>query len=308
VREGSRRAILVAFLANLGVAIAKLVGYGVTGAASLLAEAVHSAADSGNQLLLFLGAVRAKRPATPEHPFGYAREGYFWAFMVAVVLFTLGSLFAISEGIEKLRHPEPIRSPLWAIGILLLAMVLEGLALRTAVRAARPLKGDRSWWGFIRHAKVAALPTILLEDLAALLGLSAALVCVSLSAWTGDPRFDALGSLLIGALLGVVAVVLGLEMQSLLIGEAATPAVEQRIRGRIESHPRVRRLIHMRTQHLGPDELLIAAKVELDESLSLTQAAGVIDEIESQIRAGQAESHIIYLEPDVYRPARATER
>ncbi len=299
MQEGSRRAVLVAFLANLGVAAAKLVGYGFTGAASLLAEAVHSAADSANQLLLLLGSVRARRPETPEHPFGYAREGYFWAFVVAVVLFTLGSLFAISEGIDKLRHPHPIQSPLWAIGILLGAMLLEGLALRTAVRAARPLKGDQTWWGFIRHAKVAALPVILLEDVGALLGLSVALVCVSLSAWTGDPRFDALGSLLIGALLAVIAVVLGWEMQSLLIGESATPEVQRRIRDRIESHEHVRRLIHMRTQHLGPEELLVAAKVELDESLSLVQATEVITQLEHLIRADQAAARVIYLVPDV---------
>ena len=299
MQEGSRRAVLVAFLANLGVAAAKLVGYGFTGAASLLAEAVHSAADSANQLLLLLGSVRARRPETPEHPFGYAREGYFWAFVVAVVLFTLGSLFAISEGIDKLRHPHPIQSPLWAIGILLGAMLLEGVALRTAVRAARPLKGDQTWWGFIRHAKVAALPVILLEDVGALLGLSAALVCVSLSAWTGDPRFDTLGSLLIGALLAVIAVVLGWEMQSLLIGESATPEVRRRIRDRIESHEHVRRLIHMRTQHLGPEELLVAAKVELDESLSLVQATEVIAQLEHMIRADQAAARVIYLVPDV---------
>ncbi len=299
MQEGSLRAVWTALAANVGVAIAKFVGWSFTGAASLLAEAVHSLADSANQLLLLLGASRSRLPPDREHPFGYAREGYFWAFVVAVVLFTLGSLFAISEGIDKLRHPHPIQSPLWAIGILLGAMVLEGLALRTAVRAARPLKGDQTWWGFIRHAKVAALPVILLEDVGALLGLSAALVCVSLSAWTGDPRFDALGSLLIGALLAVIAVVLGWEMQSLLIGESATPEVQRRIRDRIESHEHVRRLIHMRTQHLGPDELLVAAKVELDESLSLVQATEVIAQLEHLIRADQAAARVIYLVPDV---------
>jgi len=302
MEEGSRRAVAMAFAANLGVAIAKIVGYALTGAASLLAEAVHSVADSGNQLLLFLGSARARRPASPEHPFGYAREGYFWAFVVAMVLFTLGSVFAISEGIDKLRHPHTLVSPEWAIGILLIAAMLEGFALRTAVRAARRLKGEQSWWSFIRHAKVAALPVILLEDVGALAGLLVALCCVSLAAWTGDPFWDALGSLIIGVLLGVIALLLGYEMQSLLIGESATPEVQDDIRQAIEGHEQVGCLIHIRTQHLGPDELLVGAKIALDPALRLAEAAAVIDELEREIRRRQPSARLIYLEPDVYRP------
>ena len=306
MEEGSRRAVAMAFAANVGVAIAKIVGYSFTGAASLLAEAVHSAADSGNQLLLFLGSARARRPASPEHPFGYAREGYFWAFVVAVVLFTLGSVFAISEGIDKLRHPHMLASPEWAIGILLAAGVMESFALRTAVREARRHKGEQSWWSFIRHAKVAALPVILLEDTGALAGLLVALVCVSLAAWTGNPFWDALGSLIIGGLLGVIAVLLGVEMQSLLIGESATPEVLQDIQRAIEDHPQVGRVIHLRTQHLGPAELLIGAKIALDPDLRLAEAAAVIDEVEREIRRRQPSARLIYLEPDVDRePARS---
>ncbi len=302
MQEGSRRAVLVAFLANIGVAFAKIVGYGFTGAASLLAEAVHSLADSGNQLLLFLGAVRAQRPPSSEHPFGYARERYFWAFIVAVVLFTLGSVFAIVEGIDKLRHPHEIQSAGWAIAILLAAMAMEGAALRTAAREARRVKGDHSWWSFIRHAKIVALPIILLEDLGALIGLTVALVCVSLTAWTGSPTFDAVGSLIIGALLGVIAFVMGFEMQSLLIGEAATPEAEAQIRASLEGHASVRRLIHLRTQHLGPEELLVGAKVEFDPALGLSEAAAVINELEREIRSHQSSACVIYIEPDVYRP------
>ncbi len=303
MEEGSRRAVAMALAANLGVATAKIVGYAFTGAASLLAEAVHSVADSGNQLLLFLGSARARRPASPEHPFGYAREGYFWAFVVAVVLFTLGSVFAISQGIDKLRHPHLLASAEWAIGILLAAGVMESFALRTAVREARRHKGEQSWWSFIRHAKVAALPVILLEDAGALAGLLVALVCVSLAAWTGDPFWDALGSLIIGGLLGVIALLLGVEMQSLLIGESATPKVLQDIRGAIEDHAQVGRLIHLRTQHLGPDELLVGAKIALDPALLLAEAAAVIDEVEREIRRRQPSARLIYLEPDVDRQA-----
>ncbi len=305
MQQGSLRAVWTALAANVGVAIAKFVGWSFTGAASLLAEAVHSLADSGNQLLLLLGASRSRLPASSEHPFGYAREGYFWAFVVAVVLFTLGSLFAINEGIDKLRHPHAIRSPQWAVGILLIAIVLEAFAFRTAVREARRIKGEQSWWAFIRRAKVVALPVILLEDLGALIGLTIALVCVALAVWTGNPVFDAVGSLAIGLLLGAIAILLGYEMKSLLIGEAAAPAVQRTIRAVIEQHERVNALIHMRTQHLGPEELLVGAKVELDPALSLAEATAVINDLEARIRAREPSARIIYIEPDLVDPALA---
>ena len=302
--EESQRAVWTALAANVGVAIAKFVGWSFTGAASLLAEAVHSVADSGNQLLLLLGASRSRLPPSSEHPFGYARERYFWAFVVAVVLFTLGSLFAINEGVDKLRHPHAISSPQWAVGILLIAMVLEAFALRTAVRAARRIKHEQSWWAFIRHAKVAALPVILLEDLGALVGLVIAFLCVSLAVWTGNPVFDAVGSLAIGVLLGGIAILLGYEMKSLLIGEAATPAVERAIREVIEQHEQVNTLIHMRTQHLGPEELLVGAKVEITPSMSLAEATAVINDLEARIRAREPSARVIYIEPDLVDPTR----
>ena len=302
MNEGSRRAVLVAFVANLGVATAKLVGWTFTGAASLLAEGVHSIADSGNQLLLFVGHQRAQRPPTAEHPFGHARERYFWAFLVAVLLFTVGALFAISEGIDKLRHPHEIGSPGWALGILVAAVAMEGYALRTAVAEARRSKQSQSWWSFIRHAKEAALPVILLEDMGALIGLVVALVSIGLSALTGNPAFDAIGSIIIGALLAVIAFIMGSEMQSLLIGESASPRAQAIIRRAIETHARIERLIHLRTQHLGPNELLVAAKVEFDDSLALSEAAAVIDEVEREIREREPSARLIYIEHDVYRP------
>ena len=228
--DGSRTAIIAAFFANLGIAVAKFVGFFFTGAASMLAEAVHSVADTSNQGLLLLGERKARRRPTPEHPFGFGTERYFWAFVVALVIFTLGSLFALFEGEEKLRNPHELESAGWAVAILLLAIVFESFSLRTAVRESRHVKGDESWWAFIRRAKVPELPVVLLEDTGALIGLTFALLGVGLAEITGNARFDAAGSIAIGVLLGVIAMILVVEMKSLLIGEAASPAVTDRHR------------------------------------------------------------------------------
>ncbi len=306
MHEGSRRAVHAAFLANLGVAVAKFLGFVFTGAASLLAEALHSVADTGNQLLLLLGDARARRKPTPSHPFGYGRERYFWAFIVAVVLFTIGSMFAIGNGIATLREPHEIESPAWAVGILVVAIILEAFSLRIAVRGANQVREGKPWWAFIRHAKTPELPVVLLEDLGALVGLLIALVCIALAVWTGDPRYDAGGSLAIGVLLGVIALVLGAEMKSLLIGESASPRAELAIREAMESHPKLLRLVHLRTQHLGPEELLVAARVELDPLLSLPEAALVIDEAQALVRARAPSARQIYIEPELAEPAPAT--
>ena len=303
--DGSRTAIIAAFFANLGIALAKFVGFFFTGAASMLAEAVHSVADTSNQGLLLLGERKARRRPTPEHPFGFGTERYFWAFVVALVIFTLGSLFALFEGEEKLRHPHQLESAGWAVAILLLAIVFESFSLRTAVRESRHVKGDESWWAFIRRAKVPELPVVLLEDTGALIGLVFALSGVGLAEVTGNARFDAAGSIAIGVLLGVIAMILVVEMKSLLIGEAASPPVTAKIARAIESAPHVRGLIHMRTQHLGPDELLVAAKVEFDADLTIAELATVIDDVEAAMRAAVPAARVIYLEPDIAR-ARAT--
>jgi cation diffusion facilitator family transporter len=301
MHEGSRRAIVAALLANLGIAIAKFAAFLATGAASMLAEAVHSVADTGNQGLLVLGGVRARREPTPEHPFGYGRERYFWAFVVAMVLFSLGSLFAISEGIQKLRYPHELASPGWAIGVLLGGILLEGLSLRTAMREANRVRGDAGWWAFVRRAKSPELPVVLLEDLGALVGLGFALLGVGLAVLLEDPRFDALGSVAIGALLGVIAFVLAVEMKSLLIGESASAGNRMAIRLAIETMPQVRRLIHLRTLHIGPEELLVGAKLELDSELRFPEVAEVINAVESSIRSRVPVARVIYLEPDVDR-------
>jgi cation diffusion facilitator family transporter len=301
VQEGSRRAIVAALVANTGIAIAKFVGFLITGSASLLAEAVHSVADTSNQGLLLLGGSRARRRATPQHPFGYGRERYFWAFVVALVLFSMGGLFAIYEGIEKLRHPHAPESFGVAIVILLVAIVLETFSLATAVREANHVRGDQSWWTFIHRSKNPELPVVLLEDTGAEIGLMLALGGVIAAHVTDEPRWDAAGSLGIGVLLVVIALVLATEMKSLLIGESASPGDEDAIRGAVEGTPAVRRLIHMRTQHLGPDELLVAAKLEFDGNLSVAELADAVNDTESRLRDAVPAARVIYLEPDLTR-------
>jgi cation diffusion facilitator family transporter len=304
--EGGRKAIIAAFFANLGIAIAKFIGFFLTGAASMLAEAVHSVADTSNQGLLLLGGRRARRRPTAEHPFGYGRERYFWAFVVALVIFTLGSMFALFEGEEKLRHPHELESAEVAVAILTVAIVFETFSLRTAVRESNHVRGNQSWWAFIRRSKVPELPVVLLEDIGALIGLVFALAGVALAEVTGNARWDAAGSIAIGVLLAVIAITLIIEMKSLLIGESASPNVIATIASTIESTPRVRRLIHMRTQHLGPDELLVAAKLELDADLTVPQLATAIDAVEKAVRAAVPEARVMYLEPDMARATATT--
>jgi cation diffusion facilitator family transporter len=298
--EGSK-AVLVACIANGGIAVAKIVGFLMTGSASMLAEAVHSVADTGNQALLLLGSRRGARPASEAHPFGYGRERYFWSFIVAMVIFALGSVYAVYEGVHRIIHPEPLESPAIAIGILGLAVLLESWSFKTALAEARELRGDMRWIEFIRRTKAAELPVVLLEDVGALLGLVFALAGVSIALWTGDARFDAVGSIVIGILLGAISLLLSREMQSLLIGEAAEPEVEAKIRRALEGARDVKRVIHLRTVHLGPDELLVAAKLELSMTLSVPELCSRIDDAEAAVRAVVPEAKLLFLEPDVYR-------
>ena len=300
MQEGNRKAVLAALFANLGISIAKFVGYFATSSSSMLAEAVHSVADTGNQALLLWGGAAAKQPANAEHPFGYGRERYFWSFVVALVLFTLGSLFAIREGVHKLSDPQPLTNAGWALGILGLGMGFEALSLRTAVKESEKLKGTASWWEFIKHSKTPELPVVLLEDLGALLGLSIAVAGIGLVMLTGDARFDALGSIAIGLLLGVIAIVLAIEMKSLLIGEAASQADLSAIEAALLAGDEVHRLIAMRTEHIGPDRLLIGAKLEFDGSLSFEDLTEAIDAAEGRVRAAISLSAVIYVEPDIW--------
>jgi cation diffusion facilitator family transporter len=302
----SSGAILAAFLANVGIAIAKFVGFLVTGSSSLLAESVHSVADSGNQLLLFLGGRRARRAATPLHPFGYGRARYFWAFIVAVVLFSVGGLFSLYEGWHKISDPHDVDSPAVAFGILGVAIVFEAFALRTAVRHARPQLRGRGWVEYIRTSRSPEFPVLLLEDSAALIGLVFATLGIALAVLTGEPIWDGIGTAAIGVLLVLVAIVLALEMSSLLLGESATPDEVRRIEAAITDGREVRRLIHMATQHLGPDELLVGAKVEFDSRLSVRELTAAINAAEQRVRSAVPTAEVVYIEPDVFDPALTT--
>ena len=304
VTEGSKKAILAAFVANLGIAIAKFIGFAITRSAGLLAEAFHSLADTGNQALLLLGGKRAAQKPTSEHPFGYGRERYFWAFVVALVLFSMGGLFALWEGIQKIRDPHEVNNLPVAIGILLFAIALESYSLRTAVKEASHHKAPgQSWWSYIRKSKSPELPVVLLEDTGAELGLLFALFGVIMSHFTDEPRWDAVGSVAIGILLIVIAIVLAIEMKGLLVGEAASAADIERIREALTGAPSVQRVIHLRTEHIGPDELLVAAKLEFDRDLSMTELADAINVAEAAMRKAVPIATMSFIEPDIFRPA-----
>lgn len=300
--SGGGKAIIAAFLANLGIALAKFVAWFFSGSASMLAEGIHSLADSGNQILLLLGGRKARKKADQEHPFGYGRERYVYAFVVSIILFSVGGLFSIYEGVDKLTHPHELTNVWVPLIVLVVAIGLESFSLRTAVRESNLVRAkSESWVGFIRHAKAPELPVVLLEDVAALIGLVFALLGVGLTAITGNPLFDALGTLMIGTLLIVVAITLGIETKSLLVGEGANEGDRTAILRAIESGASPVTLIHMKTLYLGPDELMVAAKLGLPADHTLGEVAATIDDIEERIRAAVPAARVVYLEPDILR-------
>jgi cation diffusion facilitator family transporter len=267
----------------------------------MLAESVHSLADTGNQGLLLLGGRKAKKKADDQHPFGYGRERYVYAFVVSIILFSVGGVFSIYEGVDKLQHPHELEVPWLPILVLAIAMVLESFSLRTAIKESNHVRGTQGWISFIRHARAPELPVVLLEDLAALLGLTFAFLGVGLTIITGNPVWDAIGTLAIGTLLIVVAIVLGIETKSLLVGEGAVSADAEKIRDAIKANPDVEALIHMKTLYLGPDELLVAAKVAFASKAKLSDVAAGIDAVEAAIREAVPVARVIYIEPDVYQ-------
>ncbi|MCW2881500.1 MAG: cation transporter [Sphaerisporangium sp.] len=299
---GGSKAIIAALGANLAIAVAKFVAFLFTGSSSMLAESVHSVADSGNQALLLLGGKQSKKRESRKHPFGYGRERYFYAFVVAVVLFTIGAVFSLYEGIEKIRHPHDVQSPIWAFAVLIFAIVAEGFSFRTAIAESNTIRGDVSWFNFIRRAKAPELPVVLLEDFGALLGLVLALFGVAMAVITGNGVWDGVGTLMIGILLAIIAVILAIETKSLLIGESATPEIEEKICAALEGAPEVSKVIHLRTLHLGPEELLVAAKIAVERGDTASDIAKGIDEAERRIREAVPMARVIYLEPDLYRP------
>ncbi|MDN3245883.1 cation diffusion facilitator family transporter [Streptomyces sp. DSM 42143] len=303
--SGGTKAIVAALLANLSIAVAKFVAFVFSGSSSMLAESVHSLADSGNQGLLLLGGKRAQRAATPQHPFGYGRERYIYAFLVSIVLFSVGGMFALYEGYEKIKHPHEIEHWYWPVGVLVFAIIAETFSFRTAIKESNALRGKKSWKEFVRHAKAPELPVVLLEDLGALVGLILALGGVGMALLTGDGVWDGIGTLCIGVLLILIALVLAAETKSLLLGEAAGTEAVQQIEAAIVAGDTVTGVIHMRTLHIGPEELLVAAKIAVRHDGTATEIAAAIDAAESRIREAVPIARVIYLEPDIYSESEA---
>ncbi|MFH8882549.1 cation diffusion facilitator family transporter [Streptomyces californicus] len=298
--SGGTKAIVAALVANLSIAVAKFVAFLFSGSSSMLAESVHSLADSGNQGLLLLGGKRAQREATPQHPFGYGRERYIYAFLVSIVLFSVGGMFAVYEGYEKIKHPHAIEAWYWPVGVLVFAIIAEAFSFRTAIKESNETRGNRSWTEFVRRAKAPELPVVLLEDLGALVGLILALGGVSLALATGNGVWDGIGTLCIGILLIVIAIVLAAETKSLLLGESAGIEDVEKIKASVVDGDTVTRIIHMRTLHLGPEELLVAAKIAVRHDETATEVADAINAAENRIREAVPIARVIYLEPDIY--------
>ena len=294
-----KKTILAALIANVGIAIAKFAGFAITKSSTMLAEGIHSSADSANQLLLLLGTRRAKREPSSKHPFGYGRERYFWSFVVALILFSLGSLFAIYEGIEKIRHPHALNNASWAIGILIFGIFIESFSFRTAIVEAKTIKGETSWSKFVVRSKQPEIPVVLLEDAGALFGMVIALGAITLVKTTGAPIWDGIGTLSIGVLLGVIAIILAREMHSLIIGEAASETDLSKIVSVIENNIQVVQLVEIRTQHLGPEEILIGVRVAFHETLQTKEIARLINKLEDDIRTEIKNAGPIFIEPEM---------
>jgi cation diffusion facilitator family transporter len=304
--EGGTKAVLAALLANLGIAVSKFVAFVLTGSSSMLSEAIHSVADSANQVLLLIGGKRGRRAADATHQFGYSRVRYVYAFVVSIVLFLVGGIFSLYEGFHKFTHPEELRDVGIAVGVLLVAIALEGFSFRTAMREANKSRGDRSLFRFVRDARQPELPVVLLEDSGALIGLVFALIGVGMATVTGDGRWDGLGAMAVGTLLVVIAVFLAFEMASMLVGESALPEQQQAIRQALDAVESIDRVIHLKTLHVGPDELLVAAKVAFGGEDDAGTIARGIDEAEAAVRAVLPSARYIYLEPDLDRTPPAT--
>ncbi|GGV23782.1 transporter [Streptomyces filipinensis] len=303
--SGGTKAIVAALGANLAIAASKFVAFAFSGSSSMLAEGVHSLADSGNQFLLLIGGKKAQREATPQHPFGYGRERFIYAFLVSIVLFSIGGMFAVYEGYEKIVHPHELENWYWPVGVLLFAVVAEGFSFRTAIKESNELRGRLSWAQFIRRAKAPELPVVLLEDFGALIGLVLALLGVGLAVLTGDGVWDGIGTVCIGVLLVLIALVLAAETKSLLLGEAAGLDVIKEIEEATVDGDTVTGVIHMRTLHLGPEELLVAAKIAVQHDDTAAEVANAINAAEARIRAAVPIARVIYLEPDIYSEAEA---
>ncbi|MFI1990054.1 cation diffusion facilitator family transporter [Actinoplanes sp. NPDC020271] len=306
--EGGTKAIIAALSANLGIAVTKFGAWLLTGSSSMLAESIHSVADSGNQLLLLIGGKQSRKKATPEHPFGYGRERYIYAFIVSIVLFSVGGLFALYEAWHKIQHPEAITEWKWVpLVVLVVAIGLEGYSFYTAITESNRTRGKASWVDYVRRAKAPELPVVLLEDAGALVGLVLALFGVGMTLITGNGVWDGIGTAAIGLLLVAIAAILAVETKSLLIGEGANPDAVKQIEQAVLAGEGIERIIHMKTLHLGPEELLVALKIAVPRSETAAEVAKHIDETEVRIREAVPIARVIYIEPDIFRAREAGE-
>lgn len=295
-------AVLAAFLANVGIGISKFIAFIFTGSSAMLAEAVHSVADSSNQVLLYMGSRKAKKAPTRDHPFGFGRAHFLYAFMVSIVLFSLGGAFAMYEGVHKIIEPKSIDAPLVAYAVLIIAVILEGSALRTALKEAKTFKPKgQDWWEFLRRTKSVNHIVLALEDSAALIGLSFALLGVTLSIVTANPVWDGVATLFIGVLLASVAIILFREVQSLLIGESVNALSERTMRKIAMSVDSVNQVVDLKTLYTGPSEIFIAMKITVDEDKDIREISEAIDTIEAKLRHVFPIARLIYIEPDYYK-------
>ena len=299
--EGGTKAVIAALLANSGIAVSKFVAFVITGSTSMLSEAIHSVADALNQVLLLIGGKRSKRVADEKYQFGYGRVRYVYGFMVAIVLFMVGGIYSLYEGWHKWNHPEPVENHWIAIGVLTIAILLESLSFRTAILETNKVRGKRSFAKFVRDARQPELPVILLEDFGALLGLVFAMVGVSFAVITGDGRWDGMGAMAIGTLLIIIAIILIREMSAMLVGEGALPEEYDAVKAALESAPLVERVIHLRTLHVGPDALLVGAKIAITRCDTAQDIAQGIDEAERLLRLAVPSAQYVFLEPDLDR-------
>jgi cation diffusion facilitator family transporter len=299
--EGGTKAVIAALLANTGIAISKFFAFAITGSTSMLSEAIHSVADAFNQVLLLIGGKRSKRVADDKYQFGYGRVRYVYGFMVAIVLFMVGGIYSFYEGLHKWNHPEPVKDFWIAIIVLLVAIVLESLSFRTAIIETNKVRGSRSFAKFVKDSRQPELPVILLEDFGALIGLNFALIGVSAAVITGDGRWDGLGAMAIGSLLIIIAIILVREMAGMLVGEGALPEEYDAVHAALTSAPLVDRVIHLRTLHVGPDALLVGAKIAITKTDSADEIAKGIDEAERLLRIAVPSAQYVFLEPDLDR-------
>jgi cation diffusion facilitator family transporter len=300
-RRHANVTVVAALFTNIIAGLAKIGGFLVTGSAALLAEGVRSAAAATNQTLLLAGSRRARRGATLPHPHGLGRDHYFWSFVVALLATSMGAAFAIVFGALRVRQPDELVRPEVALAILGAAIVLKSLSFGAAIAAAHRLKRQTSWWRFVRRAVQPHIPMVLVQDLGALTGLLLATAAVSASMVTGDPLYDAIGSILVGVVMLLATIAAAVLMKGLLIGESASHDDEEGIAAAIEIEPCVTRIVHMRCQHIGPEELLVGAKVELVDGLELGEVAEVVARVEASVRRAVPAARIMYLEPDVFR-------